>query len=535
VLLAASAPAGAAQWTVIPRLGEDQPVCTVIVTPNVATGRVRDMRLRLVSRTGRDLAFDTLASVSGRFDLVAGDLRAPLSAFALPDTAGLAASANWTALRGANRIHMTTAETGADPLATARFDAIGFDDILLAMQDRCGVLLPDPARAAAEQDLDLSPQTLRLLNYAVFAVLDDSRPLSRVQPDLSEASRDRMARALRMLGAPPARRLDTAALNVLLGTLGIAVAPQFSGAMGFSGGVAAAEQDGRWGLIDTTGAWILQPVFDAAAPASAGVTPLQSGRAWRMVEASGAPVPRLRGDGPGLCDPAICRILQSGAVRYVARATGRIVSQGWQDGTGFDNGSAYVRDTRGWHRIDAAGVADPLPDLRADALAGPQAGILAARTGANWQLLRADTLRPYGETFDAVLLGGRRLVTARKGALWGLVNVTDGTFTAPPAFRAIGAFSRGLAPATRDGSSWGYIGRTGDWVLPPAYASAAPFSEGVAAVGTASGRMTLIDTRGRVLLPDVYDEIGQMSDGLAPVRTGPEWGYLAKERLGATR
>jgi hypothetical protein len=51
-----------------------------------------------------------------------------------------------------------------------------------------------------------------------------------------------------------------------------AIEPQYAGARGFSEGFAGAS-DGRWGYIDQTGTWVIQPQFLAVAEFSEGVAP----------------------------------------------------------------------------------------------------------------------------------------------------------------------------------------------------------------------------------------------------------------------
>jgi hypothetical protein len=40
------------------------------------------------------------------------------------------------------------------------------------------------------------------------------------------------------------------------------IAPQFDGSRDFKNGYAAVEKDNKWGIIDTSGKWIIQPTFD---------------------------------------------------------------------------------------------------------------------------------------------------------------------------------------------------------------------------------------------------------------------------------
>lgn len=41
------------------------------------------------------------------------------------------------------------------------------------------------------------------------------------------------------------------------------IQPQFDGVRNFKNGYAAAKLDDKWGIIDKTGIWVIQPVFAA--------------------------------------------------------------------------------------------------------------------------------------------------------------------------------------------------------------------------------------------------------------------------------
>lgn len=69
---------------------------------------------------------------------------------------------------------------------------------------------------------------------------------------------------VRRLSLPAVALLALALPNAApaAGTVSIAIQPQFEGAGLFHEGVAPARQDGLWGLIDRSGAWVVKPAYE---------------------------------------------------------------------------------------------------------------------------------------------------------------------------------------------------------------------------------------------------------------------------------
>ena len=55
----------------------------------------------------------------------------------------------------------------------------------------------------------------------------------------------------------------------------VAIAPQFDYAADFSEGLAAVQQDGRYGYIDTDGNWVVEPTYTNAGRFSEGFARVQ--------------------------------------------------------------------------------------------------------------------------------------------------------------------------------------------------------------------------------------------------------------------
>jgi hypothetical protein len=111
---------------------------------------------------------------------------------------------------------------------------------------------------------------------------------------------------------------------------------------------------------------------------------------------------------------------------------------------------------------------------------------------------------------DGVAVVATRTVAGLGGMYERRYGVIDsgGHFTIHPAFRYISHFREGLAIATLDGKTFGFIGRDGAWVLPPRFAEAGDFESGLARVLPLGGlAFARVDTEGRV-----YAEASESSE-----------------------
>ncbi len=105
---------------------------------------------------------------------------------------------------------------------------------------------------------------------------------------------------------------------------------------------------------------------------------------------------------------------------------------------------------------------------------------------------------PFEDGFAVV---ATRVVAGLGGMYERRYGVIDrfGHFRVPPAFRYISHFREGMAIATLDGRTFGFIGHDGAWVLPPRFAEASDFDSGLARVLPLGGlAFAQVDTEGRV-------------------------------------
>ena len=153
--------------------------------------------------------------------------------------------------------------------------------------------------------------------------------------------------------------------------------------------------------------------------------------------------------------------------------------------------------------------------------------------------LPEELLIPQGACFHE----GRAPVLTADSGLYGSIDKSGATVI-PPAFRAAGPFSGGLAAVQTADGLWGYIDREGAFVLEPVYERASTFSEGRAWVQKAgatgiideSGAFTPVPTELSITPEDTlylrnFGETGEISsalfqEGFSVVREGELYGLV---------
>ncbi len=311
----------------------------------------------------------------------------------------------------------------------------------------------------------------------------------------------------------------------------------FSNTYGFNEGVAPVRDfNKRWGYIDTTGTWVIEPQFDEVTPFTDGLAVFERDRKWGIINRSGR---ILLEDHPHPLVP-----FSKGIVRFSPR------SEGW----GLIDTTGRVVMPKG-HRIvelpvgplarfavgELWGVVNTDGKVVADAIYSavkftPQSNIWVTTTDGLWGLMDRDgnwILRPQ---FDLVSLNLREAVWYKKDNRWGLVTL-EGKILTEPKFAHVKMFTEGVAGVTVDGNLWGVIDSTGTMITEPKFEWIGPFHEGLAWFNVDGveneygvydgGKWGYTDKYGNVVIePEPYDRVGNFSSGMAPVKLHELWGAI---------
>jgi hypothetical protein len=233
------------------------------------------------------------------------------------------------------------------------------------------------------------------------------------------------------------------------------IEPRFEDGLSFHEGLAAVKVDGRWGYINKSGAFAINPQYFNALS-------FQEGRAfvrtpsfeWEYIDKSGNIIRTL--DTPDLSDFES----QSNA---------------------FSSGRALVINfnTNQYGFIDKEG-----------------------NIAIGYQFAEA---RAFHEGLAAIKISDS----------WGFIG-TDGSTVISPRYIETGNFGDGLVPVRENTNVWGYADKNGRMVIEPQFEEARSFSEGRAAV-LINGYWGFIDKSGNLIGKADFDEVAGFEKGVAQV------------------
>jgi len=217
-----------------------------------------------------------------------------------------------------------------------------------------------------------------------------------------------------------------------------------------SDGLARVRVDGKIGFIDSSGQFVIAPVFDEA---------------WAFSPGS-ASTPVRQGKSAGTID-------RTGAWRFKIEANElqrAISSDGAQFGWHFQRYGYPVSPAlpRRWGLLDLDGhvLLDAAFDQPVQRCAD---GHLTVLRGRQWLYFRSDgtPLQPSKGDILGEGCGSVAPYIVKADDKFGLVD-GDGREITPPAFDALIAVSKGIWNAKRDGK-WGRIGPDGHWLFEPKF------------------------------------------------------------------
>jgi hypothetical protein len=269
---------------------------------------------------------------------------------------------------------------------------------------------------------------------------------------------------------PPARSLYRMSIDGRWGFIDqtghFVIEPRFDGAWPFSEGLARVEVDGKWGYLDMSGQIVIPPRFENAQDFSEGVAGVMIDDTWGFVNPAG---------------------------EWIIPPKFKCFVPEYQCVYGFTDGFGFV-DTKdgGYYYFDKAG----------ELVFGP--------FGEAWGF--SEGLAPF----------------RKEGALdIGYIDTTGHTVIEPQFDRVdFGSFSEGLTSVEID-HKWGYIDATGNMVIAPQFDYAAGFSEGLANVSI-GGKDGFIDRTGKLIIELQFDYAANFSEGLARVGIDGKSGFIDK-------
>lgn len=221
----------------------------------------------------------------------------------------------------------------------------------------------------------------------------------------------------------------------------------------------AAQSDGKWGLIDDTGAWKVKPTYSD-----------------------------MRLYGVGL---AAALDSSSDMWGYIDQDGNWAIEPQFSDTRPFNDYGAVAQDaqTSFWGVLNRQGK-----------------WIVDAK---------------YYAMGDVVLGNFVPYRSSNEEDSWGYIYIKTGKRNdVPPTFRGLGGWdsANGLGPATQDGTTWGYINGYGQWKIEPQFKAARRFASNRAAVQLDDGSWGYILPDGTRAFSATFAEAREFANGWAPVK-----------------
>lgn len=221
----------------------------------------------------------------------------------------------------------------------------------------------------------------------------------------------------------------------------------------------AAQSDGKWGLIDDTGAWKVKPTYSD-----------------------------MRLYGAGL---AAALDSATGMWGYIDQDGNWAIEPQFSDTRPFNDYGAVAQDaqTSFWGVLNRQGK-----------------WIVDAKYYAMGDMVLGNFV-PYR--------------SSNEEDSWGYIYIKTGKRNdVPPTFRGLGGWdlANGLGPATQDGTTWGYINGYGQWKIEPQFKAARRFASNRAAVQLDDGSWGYILPDGTRAFSATFAEAREFANGWAPVK-----------------
>lgn len=336
----------------------------------------------------------------------------------------------------------------------------------------------------------------------------------------------------------------------------LVIEPRFQHAGLFHEGIAPAMEGDRWGFINRSGVWVVEPTYEKVLQGSGGRFAVRIDGRWGFANSSGKVVIKPIYDDAQRFSDGVAAVRKDGTWGYIGPTGREEIKFEFLRATVREGGFAAVQesfeDGPAWAVLDGRGevmslVLPKKDDIDADANEGatndtaevtdeePESASSATAFSEGYTISQVGkSTYAIGRLLDKVLgpykdmrpfRNGLAAVTL-DGESWRFVD-TEGKNAIPGSFDAVRDFSEGAAPV-RIGDKWGYVDRAGKMLLEPAYDDAYPFREGLALVrqGEKRGFVRMADGRIAEWLAPTYDDAYAYSEGLAPVKQGEVWGYI---------
>jgi hypothetical protein len=317
--------------------------------------------------------------------------------------------------------------------------------------------------------------------------------------------------------------------------------------------IAPVKINGKGGFIDTSGNFIINPIYDSIdyySKFSEGLLPVSVyGNKYGYIDITGNFVIEPKFDVANDFSEGLARVEINGKSGYINITGSFVIEPKFDDANNFNEGFAHVVINGKSGYIDKAGKYLVEPQFyaygndfcegfaRVKRISGGFGFI--DRTGKllDCEIKYFDNARSFSEGFAAIRIGDD------KTGKWGFIDKT-GKIVIPLQFEEVDKFTEGYSAIQMSDANgkysfmqkWGFIDKTGKIIIAPQFSLAYDFQEGLSHVhiykdkefGFHSG---YIDKTGKFVIPAIFDAAGDFNEGLARVRIGDRYDFFVSATI----
>ena len=267
-------------------------------------------------------------------------------------------------------------------------------------------------------------------------------------------------------GLTPARYWDNGNHWDFYGTDGqIAFSVTADNAYAPRDGLARVQVDGKWTYVNREGRFLINPYLNSASDFSEGLARVKTtGWQYGLMDKSGAVVVEPAFDDLGPMRNGRARFESDDAYGFIDKTGAEVIEAAYDDARDFSGGRAAVRQGQRWFYIDAQN-SRPLGSTTFISAGDYAEGLAPVRTENKWEYVDESGTRRIDPLFDEAraFKGGRAAVQI--DGYWTFIR-PDGSQIRTPEFDEVEDFAGGLA-AVVVGEELGYIDEEGAYVWFP--------------------------------------------------------------------
>lgn len=285
----------------------------------------------------------------------------------------------------------------------------------------------------------------------------------------------------------------------------------------------------EWGYVDSSGRNVVEPRYTFAQDFKSGVGIVESNGKWGMVNKSGAAIISCEYDGIEFLENTEDRIIRVyvqepkyGLVDTLGQLT---VDAVYEELGEFSEGRLAVKRAGLWGFVNAEGL-EVIP-CRFREVSNFSEGLAAVKIGRQWGFIdkQGDVIIDFKYNKAGDFKGSMAWVNNTEGT--GYINKKEEFIIAPQFERAYN-FEGAVARVVSDGK-FGLIDRHGRYLLKPRYTSIEPFNQhnlAIVSYGKDWTRYGVINQDGELITNQSYNDIQPFSEGLAVVKIRESYGFI---------